>query len=81
MLISCVHLLNIKVVHLHQVLLELRLAEEIVDAEVDPLFSVVLGRAHELDFVIDKVYLGLRFAEVACNGRLQTLRIHVSFEF
>ncbi len=81
MLISCVDLLNIKIVHLHQVLLELRLAEEIVDAEVDPLFSVVLGGAHELNLVIDKVYLGLWFAEVACDGWLQTLRVHVFFKF
>ena len=81
LLIRCVELLHVQIVKLHEVLLELRLAKEVVDAEVDPLLSVVFRGAHQLYSVVNKVDFGLRLAEVACNGRLETLGVHIMFKF
>ena len=77
LLVGCVNLLDIHIVHLHQILLEFRLAQEVVDSKVDPLFTVIFGSAHEFDFVADKVNLGLRLTEVTCDRLLETFRVHV----
>ena len=76
-----INLLYIHTVHLHQVLLEFRFAEEVADSEVYPLFTVVFGSAHELHLVIDEFDLGLWLAEVACDRWLESLWVHVVLIF
>ncbi len=77
LLVGCVNLLDIHIVHLHQILFEFRLAQEVVDSKVDPLFTVIFRSAHKFNFVADKFNLGLRLTEVTCDRLLETFRVHV----
>ena len=79
LLIGCINLLDIHTVHLHQVLFQFWLAQEIVDSEVDPLLSVVLRRTHKLHLMIDEIDFTLWFAEVTGDRWLESLGVHVVF--
>ena len=80
MLVCSVKFLDVKVIELHQVLLEFRLTQEVADSEIHNVFSVILRGSHQLDLVVEKLNLRLRLSEVACDGWLETLGVHVSLE-
>ena len=81
LLVSSVYLLYVQIVQLHQVLLHFRFAQEWIYSEADPLFTVYFRRPQKLDLVVHEFDFLLWFAEVAGNGRLESLGVHITFVF